>query len=65
VQIAIELMSILKTEDVAVVIEAKHLCVSSRGIKDDSSTTVTSSFGGRFAGEEKKKEFLNYISLNL
>ena len=41
-QIALELQSILETEDVAVIIDAKHLCVSSRGIKDDTSATVTS-----------------------
>ena len=43
IQIAEELKSILKTEDVAVVMDAKHLCVASRGIKDTSSTTVTAS----------------------
>jgi GTP cyclohydrolase I len=41
VQIAYELKKILDTEDVAVVIEAKHMCVSSRGIQDESSTTLT------------------------
>lgn len=60
-QIAQELMNVLKTENVAVVIEAKHLCVSSRGIKDDTSSTVTSFYGGRFETDEKKQEFLNYI----
>jgi len=47
-QIAMELKQILQTENVAVIIDAKHLCVSSRGIKDDTSTTVTSYYGGTF-----------------
>ena len=45
-QIGVELQKILKTEDVAVIIDAKHLCVASRGIKDDASTTITSFYGG-------------------
>jgi len=47
-QIAAELTGILDTKDVAVIIDAKHLCVSSRGIKDDTSSTVTSFYGGIF-----------------
>ena len=61
VQIANELKKVLNTQDIAVVIEAKHLCVSSRGIKDDSSTTVTSSFTGKFENEHTRAEFLNYL----
>ena len=60
-QIAEELKKALKTEDVAVVIEAKHLCVSSRGIKDDTSETITSYYGGQFKDAEKITEFQNYI----
>lgn len=63
VQIATELQEILGTEDVAVVIDAKHLCVSSRGIKDNSSATVTSFYGGRFGQTNIKEEFLKYIQL--
>ena len=62
-QIAEELKVILNTEDVAVIIDAKHLCVSSRGIKDDTSSTVTSYFGGKFITQEKIVELqttLNY-----
>ncbi|MBI2722369.1 MAG: GTP cyclohydrolase I FolE [Bacteroidetes bacterium] len=62
-QIAKELKEVLNTEDVVVVIEARHLCVSSRGIKDDSSSTVTSFYGGKFKEEEIKTEFLNYLNL--
>lgn len=62
-QIARELRQVLGTEDVAVLIDAKHLCVSSRGIKDDSSSTVTSYFGGAFAKDGVKQEFLSSINL--
>jgi GTP cyclohydrolase I len=60
-QIAEELKSILKTKDVAVIIDAKHLCVSSRGIKDDTSATVTSYFGGAFNTPEKIVELQNTL----
>jgi len=60
-QIAEELKHVLGTEDVAVIIDAKHLCVSSRGIKDDSSATVTSYYGGRFNSAQKIAELQNYI----
>ncbi|MDX6747710.1 GTP cyclohydrolase I FolE [Polaribacter sp. PL03] len=60
-QIAEELKNILNTEDVAVIIDAKHLCVSSRGIKDDTSTTVTSYFGGAFESQEKIVELQNTL----
>ncbi len=62
-QIAKELKDVLSTEDVVVVIEARHLCVSSRGIKDDSSSTITSFYGGKFKEEQTKSEFLNYLNL--
>jgi len=61
-QIALELQSILESEDVAVIIDAKHLCVSSRGIKDDTSATVTSFYGGQFNTPEKIQELYNYIN---
>jgi GTP cyclohydrolase IA len=60
-QIAKELQKILGTDDVAVLIDAKHLCVSSRGVKDDTSTTTTSFYGGKFQEEATKAEFLKYI----
>ena len=62
VQIANELKELLKTEDVAVIIDAEHLCVSSRGIQDVNSTTVTSQFYGKFTEETTKGELLHYIS---
>ena len=60
-QIAEELKIILNTEDIAVIIDAKHLCVSSRGIKDDTSTTVTSYFGGKFTKQDKITELQNTL----
>ena len=60
-QIGNELKDILETEDVAVVIDAKHLCVSSRGIKDDTSSTTTSFYSGKFKSSSAKKEFQNYL----
>lgn len=61
-QIANELRSVLETDDVAVVIDAVHLCVAARGIKDVSSSTVTGEYGGAFLSVERKREFLSYIS---
>jgi GTP cyclohydrolase I len=61
-QIANELKTILGTEDVAVIIDAKHLCVSSRGIKDDTSATVTTHYSGAFNTPEKINELQNYIN---
>lgn len=63
VQIANELKEVLGTEDVAVIIDAKHMCVSTRGIEDINSATVTSQFSGKFLSEQTKNEFLKYISL--
>lgn len=60
-QIAEELKHVLGTEDVAVIIDAKHLCVSSRGIKDESSATVTTYYGGQFNNPQKIAELQNYI----
>lgn len=60
-QIAVELQQLLNTEDVAVIIDAKHLCVSSRGVQDDTSATVTSFYGGQFNSPEKIAELQNYL----
>ena len=60
-QIGTELQRILGTRDVAVVIDAKHMCVSSRGIKDNASATVTSFYDGKFSDEATKNEFLQHI----
>lgn len=63
VQISNELKSILKTEDVAIVIDAKHMCVSSRGIQDESSSTVTAEYSGKFKEKSVKDEFLRYLKI--
>ena len=62
-QITKALQEALETADVAVVIDATHLCVSSRGVKDVNSSTVTANFCGKFENEATKNEFLKYIEL--
>lgn len=63
-QIVQELQQAMGTQDVACVIDAKHLCVNSRGIRDIESSTVTSEFGGKFKEKETRREFLDYIKLD-
>lgn len=62
-QIANELKTVLGTDDVAVVIDAHHLCVSSRGVTDVNSSTVTAEYTGKFNDQDVRKEFLSYIEL--
>jgi GTP cyclohydrolase I len=62
-QVVQALQEALGTQDVACVIDAKHLCVNSRGIKDIESSTVTAEYGGLFKNKETKREFLDYIKL--
>ncbi|AYN68857.1 GTP cyclohydrolase I FolE [Euzebyella marina] len=64
IQIVRELQKVLETEDVACVIDAKHLCVNSRGIRDIDSSTVTAEYGGKFKDESVRREFLDYINLD-
>jgi len=61
-QIFNELKSVLDTENVIVVMEATHLCVSSRGIKDESSYTSTIQYGGVFNEKENRNDFFNLIN---
>lgn len=63
-QILRELQQVLDTEDVIVMIDAKHLCVSSRGVEDNQSSTVTVEYGGKFEDIALRKEFLDYLSGN-
>jgi GTP cyclohydrolase I len=63
-QVGKALQTVLQTQDVAVMMDAKHLCVSSRGVKDDSSNTITTFFGGKFQDEKTKMEFLQYVDIN-
>ena len=60
-QIANELKESLNTEDVAVIIEADHLCVASRGVSDVNSSTITSNYNGKFMNDNIRKEFLTHI----
>jgi GTP cyclohydrolase IA len=61
IQIAEELMNVLDTPNVAVLIEAEHLCVSIRGIQDVGSSTISSHFSGKFEEENTRNEFLRLI----
>ena len=61
IQIANELKEVLKTDDVAVAIEADHLCVASRGVNDINSSTVTSSYHGKFLNSDVRREFMSNI----
>ena len=63
-QVVQAMQEALGTEDVACVIDAKHLCVNSRGIKDIESSTVTAEFGGKFKNKETKREFLDYLKMD-
>lgn len=63
VQIVNELKKVLNTEDVAVVIDAKHLCVASRGIQDHQSTTITAEYSGAFLNQKTREELLAYIGM--
>ncbi|MBT3571865.1 MAG: GTP cyclohydrolase I, partial [Flavobacteriales bacterium] len=63
-QVASALIDALGTDDIAVIIDAKHLCVNARGIRDTESSTVTSEYHGRFKGNESlRQEFLRYIEM--
>ncbi len=62
-QIVQSLQKALGTDDVACVIDAKHLCVNSRGIRDIESSTVTAEFGGKFKADGAKRDFLDYINM--
>jgi len=64
IQVVKELQNVLNTKDVACIIDAKHLCVNSRGIRDIESSTVTSEFGGKFKDPMVRKELLDYIKLD-
>ncbi|RZK68126.1 MAG: GTP cyclohydrolase I FolE [Pedobacter sp.] len=61
IQISAMLKEVLKTDDVAVIIDAHHHCVSSRGIRDTGSSTITAEYSGKFLSPETKNEFLKYI----
>ena len=64
-QIYNELIIVLDTDSVMVVIDAKHLCVTSRGIKDDSCSTITEMYGGDFNVYNKRNEFYKLLNLGI
>ena len=63
IQIAEELKRVLNTRDVAIIIDAEHLCVKSRGIKDQHSSTVTASYHGKFLNESTRHELMRFIDM--
>ncbi len=65
VQIAEELRRILHTEDVAVYIDARHLCVQARGVEHHGTSTVTAEYSGKFLNEDTRREFLMAISTRM
>jgi GTP cyclohydrolase I len=64
IQIANMLKEALGTNDVAVLIEADHMCVASRGVQDVTSNTITSEYSGKFLDVKTREEFLRYITIN-
>ena len=62
-QIGKDLQQVLETEDVAIVIDAKHLCVASRGVEDDTSSTITAFYGGKFKDDKTRNEFLRFVEM--
>lgn len=64
-QIVEDLKKTMGTEDVACIIDAKHLCVNSRGIKDINSSTVTAEYSGKFKSQEHKRALLDYINMDI
>jgi len=64
VQIVKAMQEALKTEDVACIVDAKHMCLVSRGIKDITSSTLTAEYAGKFKDPEVRKEFLRYLNLD-
>ena len=62
IQIANELKETLQTEDVAVIVDADHLCVASRGVNDVNSSTITSSYHGKFLNDNIRKELISHIN---
>ena len=61
IQIAEELKKILDTEDVAVFLESTHFCVTMRGVEDEHSSTITTSFHGKFKNDQRRNEFLSLV----
>lgn len=65
IQILNELKEALNTDDVAVIIDTKHMCVTNRGIKDRDCSTVTAEYSGKFLDQKVRGEFLRYVNMEL
>ncbi len=63
-QIVEDLQKTLETEDVACIIDARHMCVITRGIEDTDSNTITAEYGGKFKDPAVKREFLDYVMMD-
>ena len=63
IQIGEALKTVLGTDSVAVILDADHMCVSSRGINDQTSSTVTTFYGGKFLEEASRNEFVKLVGL--
>jgi GTP cyclohydrolase I len=63
IQIGEALKTVLGTESVAVILDADHMCVSSRGINDQTSSTVTTFYGGEFMKPDLRNEFIKMVGL--
>lgn len=61
-QIAEGLRKALQSGDFAVIIEATHLCVSSRGVKDTNTSTITSHYSGKFQDEKNQRKFISLVN---
>ena len=61
----VEINDLIQAEDVIVVISAKHLCVSSRGIKDKNSFTTTFEYGGKFEDVNYRNDFFGSLTSKL
>ena len=64
VQILNDLKEALGTDDVIVIMNADHMCVSTRGIKDHASSTTTIQYDGKFNNDETRREFLKLLDLD-
>jgi GTP cyclohydrolase I len=65
IQIVNMLRETLHTNDVAVIIEADHMCVAMRGVQDVTSSTITSDFSGKFLDTKTREELMKLISLEI
>jgi GTP cyclohydrolase I len=63
-QIVADLQQALETDDVACIVDARHMCVILRGVQDTGSSMLTMEFGGKFQDPQVKREFLDYLNIS-